>query len=420
MIDLNKKGLVLIFVIADIIMKLGKFLVLPVLLIYLSPQEFGQLEYYFSYAAFFSSFLGPGLQNWLIRNGRDEVSQIFFSTLSLYIKWFLFIFSLTFVVSVVRGDYLLLTLVIYSFSNSVYLFLVAYVKILQKYKVYVISVSILVVLDLAIIYALLALDFGFISRFLGSLIAFFVSLMATYFLLEHRFKHYQYTFKKLDLREASHFFIPFFFFGLSSFFTTSYAKILVSDDQGFVRLASMGLALQVLSLFKLASDAVVKTVNSVFIPSLDTHEMVLARFYKWSFVFIASGYSFLLILFFVKQQINIPGYPTMLEDLALFIPSRVIMVLNLYASILITTLVGSKILLYVSFFTLVAYLIGLPVALELGGIRYIAIFDFSYNTFILMLYCCFLLIRLNLEFLQRYIIGMLFMLTFVLGYLRFL
>jgi hypothetical protein len=182
----------------------------------------------------------------------------------------------------------------------------------------------------------------------------------------------------------------------------------------------MGLALQVLSLFKLASDAVVKTVNSVFIPSLDTHEMVLARFYKWSFVFIASGYSFLLILFFVKQQINIPGYPTMLEDLALFIPSRVIMVLNLYASILITTLVGSKILLYVSFFTLVAYLIGLPVALELGGIRYIAIFDFSYNTFILMLYCCFLLIRLNLEFLQRYIIGMLFMLTFVLGYLRFL
>ena len=164
-------------------MKFGKFLVIPLLLFYLSPAEYGQLEYYLSYVVFFSSFLGPGLQNWLISNGRNKIAKTFYSTLVLYFIWFLFIFLVTFFVSVVWNNYLLLILLIYSFSNSLYLFLVAYVKILQKYKLYVISVIILVSLDLAIIYTFLVLDFGFMSRFLGSIIAFCVSLIVTYFLL---------------------------------------------------------------------------------------------------------------------------------------------------------------------------------------------------------------------------------------------
>ena len=420
MTKLNNKSLILIFVIADITMKLGKFLVIPVLLFYLSPTEFGQLEFYLSYAAFFSSFLGPGLQNWLISNGRDEVTKTFFSTLALYFRWFLCIFVVTFVVSVVWNNYLLLALLLYSFSNSIYLFLVAYVKILQKYKLYVVSVVILVGLDLAIIYAFLALDFGFMSRFLGSLIAFFVSLMATYFLLERRFRYYEYKSAKLNVGEAARFFMPFFFLGLSGFFTTSYAKILVANDEGFVRLASMGLALQVLSMFKLASDAVVKTVNSVFIPALDSHDIVVTRFYMWSFGFIAAGYLLLLALYLLQQEIELVAYPTLLEDLALFTPSRVIMVLNLYASILVTTLLGSKILFYISIWTLVAYLFGLPMALKAGGVPYIANFDFFYNASVFIFYSCFLLVTLNLENRRLYWLCLLTVLIFMFGFLRFL
>ena len=420
MIKSNNKSLLIIFVLADLFMKLGKFLVLPMLLFYLSPSEFGELEYYLSYAAFFSSFLGPGLQNWLIANGRQEVARTFFSTLKLYFRWFLFIFLITLIFSVIYSNYLLLILLIYSFSNSLYLFLVAYIKILQKFKIYVIGVFILVILDLSVIYSLLSLDFGLMSRFLGSLIAFFVSLMITYILLIKESEVDGPRFAELNVLKAAKFFVPFFCLGISGFFTTSYAKILVANDAGFSRLASMGLALQILSMLKLASDAIVKTVNSIFIPVHDSHELVLERFYKWSFSFVAASYLLILMLYFLQKQIEILAYPNLLGDLVLFAPSRVLMVLNLYASILVTTLLGSKMLFYVSIWTLFVYIFGLPIALKAGGVYYIAIFDYIYNVSIFIFYSCFLLITLSLDNRWRYAIGLITLFIFMFGLWRFL
>ena len=326
----------------------------------------------------------------------------------------------TFVASGISNNYLLLLLLIYSFSNSIYLFLIAYIKILKKYKPYVLSVLILVTLDLAIIYAFLELDFGFISRFLASLIAFIVSFVLTYFFLEKKFRYYKYKSAKLNSKRTIRFFIPFFFLGLSSFFTTSYAKVLVGNNDGFVRLASMGLALQILSMFKLASDSMIKTVNSIYIPSNDNKHATLNRFYLWSFSFIVVGYLLIFVIFLLQNKFKLESYPTLLDDLAIFTPSRVIMILNLYASILVTTLVGSKVLFYISIWTLAAYLFGLPLALKAGGIPFIASFDFFYNLFIFIFYSCFLLKALNLENKGLYIFGLLSLFIILFGFLRFI
>ena len=173
-------------------------------------------------------------------------------------------------------------------------------------------------------------------------------------------------------------------------------------------------------MFKLASDAMVKTVNSIFIPVEDTHDRVVMRFYLWSFGFIIAGYLLLLALFLIQQNIELVKYPDLLKDLVLFTPSRVIMVLNLYASILATTLLGSKILYYISIWTLVAYLFGLPMALDVGGVSYVANFDFFYNISIFTFYSCFLLFALNLENRLLYAIGLITIFTFMFGFLRFL
>ena len=405
-----------LFVLADIAIKLGKFLLLPILLFFLSPSEFGQVEYYLSFAAFFSSFLGPGLQNWLIRNGRSKLDEVFHSTLILYLQWFSLIFVLVLIVSLYQSDYYLLLLLFYSLSNSLYLFLLAYIKIIQKFKAYAVSAAILVVFDILLITALLASDVGFSSRFIGATIASIVAILSTAALIKLRLKNEYLAHQSSSFGSTIKFFFPFILMGLSGFFTTSYSKILVAGSDGFERLASLGLALQLLSIFKLSSDALVKTISSIFLPSDYTEEAALMRFYTFSFFFIALGYLFLLFLSLVNNHIVLTHYPSVLDDLFHFSPSRILMVLNLYASILVTSLIGSNTLIFVACITLLSYLIGLPIVLELGGVRYIAKFDFIYNFVVLCVYSSVLLYTLKLKQKCKYILGLILMLMPTYGF----
>ena len=67
-----------------------------------------------------------------------------------------------------------------------------------------------------------------------------------------------------------------------------------------------------------------------------------------------------------------------------------------------------------------AYLFGLPMALEAGGVPYIANFDFFYNALVFIFYSCFLLVALNLKNRRLYALGLLTVLIFMFGFLRFL
>ena len=111
----KNKRMMVSFLLSDVLIKLGKFLALPLFLIYLSPTDFGKLEYYLSYAAFFSSFLGPGLYNWLLSERSDKNPGIFYSALNIYLAWFAFIFVVTALYSLFSQNYLLLLIFFFGF-----------------------------------------------------------------------------------------------------------------------------------------------------------------------------------------------------------------------------------------------------------------------------------------------------------------
>jgi len=417
----NKKSLIISFLISDLLIKFSKFLVLPLLIIYLSASEFGKLEYYLSYASFFSSFLGPGLYNWLLNKRGDRNKVIFFVTLKLYFFWFSLVFLITLAYSLLYEDYLLLIIVLYSFSNSLYLFLMSFVKILRQYKLYFKSALFLFLLDFVLVSVLLLENVGFLSRIIGSLIAFSFVFIVVYIVLlrnkENNKKYKEFSY----LREVLVFFTPFFFFGLAGFFTTSYAKIIVgdADADGFIRLASMGLALQILSIIKLSSDSIVKTINSVYIISTSSQESGLSRYYWFSFIFVIVGYVFMILLNLAQPYITIEGYPELFDDLIIFSPSRILMVLNLYIVVIITTLLGSKVLYVSALVTIFVYLIGIPYAFDAGGVSDVAKFDFSYNILIFVFYNSYLLWNIELKNRGRNLIIVFSILIFLLGYFLF-
>jgi hypothetical protein len=121
-----------------------------------------------------------------------------------------------------------------------------------------------------------------------------------------------------------------------------------------------------------------------------------------------------------EPWLKFDGYPDLLHDLIFFTPSRVLMVLNLYAMILITTLHGSKILYVSALITLGAYLFGMPYALDMGGIEYVAKFDFIYNVLIFTIYNYYLLANLNLEQYRFNTLVTILLFCSTLGYFLFL
>lgn len=380
---ISTKSLDLIFLFSiDFLLKASKFLLVPLFATILTATEYGKLEYYSAFLMLFSAFLGPGLFNWIIKNENTVNKKLATETTYFLAKVLTPLLALSAVVSYITGTYFILALPVYAFFHATFYLFAAMHKFNKQIFTYLIAALLIIFLDYAFIYIIYYS--GVVSsemRYIAPLLSF---LLASLFLLCRLPMSELQVSTPIETKSFARYFFPYICFGLSSFASLGYAKIIIAENISFERLASMGIALQIIAVLKMSADAIVKNTIALSPPKSDSAKIDLRPYIR----FLALLTLLYAIITSPELSLWLPnfGYEFLWIDFYNFLPSRVIMVSNLYLFLLFTSNSNGKIVIATSLFTIATYVILCPWVVISFGVSGIAYFDLVINVILSIFY----------------------------------
>tara|TARA_B100000963_G_scaffold354038_1_gene369838 strand:+ start:9464 stop:10735 length:1272 start_codon:yes stop_codon:yes gene_type:complete len=378
-----KEGFIYAF--SDSIRKLSPFLLLPIYISSLSISDFGKLEYITVLSTFTSYLIGWGSIQGLLRYYEKEkkyavsasmviitlvflIALLFFNFLDYFIKITIFL-DIT--------SEILNACILYGYVLSINNLSLTILRFEQRLVEYgILNLSIVIIQIVLIYYFLIYLDFSFLAKIFGLIIANLVLLPILIIYILRSKINFSFSFE--PYKDILRFYTPITISNMLGWGSGSVDRIAIKAFLGDEQLGIYSFIFQLVQIFKLGAESFLKSINVLIYKNLDliklflqSRKILIIALYFFAFLY------FIFIIFLYKYDLFL-NYPIPISLFLILIFSRVILLSNFMEVIFFYAEVDSRSVSYSNLISFLFLILIIMPCIMIAGLEGVALSLFLY------------------------------------------